>query len=331
MTEQEATRGRVAVIGCGLVGRSWAIAFARGGYGVRLYDRMAGVAEDAVREIARMAPPLAELGLLGGETPDRVLGRIAAAETLAEATKDASHVQENVAERLDVKRTLLTELEQLVEGKTVLASSTSALMPSDLSQGLAHPERCLVAHPLNPPHLVPAVEIVPGPRTSAAAMAATARLMTTCGQSPIRMRAETEGFVMNRLQGALLDEAFALVAEDLASVDDIDTAIRDGLARRWSVVGPFETIDLNAPDGVAGFFERYGAAYETIGRHRPSRPAWVGVLGERVVAARRKRLDLADIADRQAWRDARLAQLAAHIVGRDAAEACSPPDAKDER
>ncbi len=331
MTGDGAMKGRVAVIGCGLVGRSWAIAFARGGYEVRLHDRAPGIAEDALREIARMAPPLAELGLLGGQVPDGILGRIAAPATLAEAAEGACHVQENVAERLDVKRALLSELEGFVAADTVLASSTSALMPSDLSKELAHPERCLVAHPLNPPHLVPAVEIVPGPRTSAAALDATARLMTACGQSPIRMRGETEGFVMNRLQGALLDEAFTLVAEDLASVDDIDTAIRDGLARRWSVVGPFETIDLNAPDGVAGFFERYGDAYETIGRHRPARPAWTGGLGERIVAARREHLDLADIVERQAWRDARLADLAAHIIRRDADEARSASDEKDKR
>jgi 3-hydroxyacyl-CoA dehydrogenase len=135
--------------------------------------------------------------------------------------------------------------------------------------------------------------------------------MEGAGQKPFALSHEIEGFVMNRLQGALLDEAMLLVEQGYVSVEDIDTAMRDGLARRWVFMGPFETIDLNAPDGIGDFLDRYGPAYSEIGRHRPNRLAWEGTLAETVVAARRALLPAERLAERQAWRDSRLARLAA--------------------
>lgn len=145
----------------------------------------------------------------------------------------------------------------------------------------------LVAHPLNPPHLVPAVEVVLHPGTDPAVLEAVCDRLRQAGQTPVPLRRETEGFATNRLQGALLDEAFALVAEGVASPEEVDRALRDGLARRWAFMGPFQTIDLNAPAGVADYLARYGPAYEGIGRGRPNRHPWKGALAETVVAARR--------------------------------------------
>ena len=255
------------------------------------------------------------LDLLGGASPEAVLGRIRAEPALEGAVEGAVHVQENAPEKIEAKRALLAELDGLCPPGTALASSSSALMPSALAEGLARPERVLVAHPLNPPHLIPAVEVVPHDGTDPAVVEAVVGRLRRAGQQPFVLGRETEGFVMNRLQAALLDEAFALVAEGIASPEDVDLAIRDGLARRWAFMGPFETIDLNAPGGVPDYLARYGPGYEIMGRGRPNRHRWEGALAEAVLAARRERLSDADRPARMAWRDGRLAALASHLGG----------------
>ena len=306
---------RIAVVGAGLVGRSWAIAFARGGFEVALHDADPDAAREAVSALPAALDPLETLGLLGGRTPAEIREAIRPAGDLRDAVEGAVHVQENVSERIEVKRAVLGELDRLCPPGTALASSTSALMPSALARGLSHPERMLVAHPLNPPHLVPAVEVVPHPGTDPAVVEAVRDRLRRAGQTPVTLARETEGFVMNRLQGALLDEAFALVAEGVAGPEEVDQAMRDGLARRWAFMGPFETIDLNAPRGVRDYAERYGPAYEEIGRGRPNRHRWEGPLMDTIAADRAARLPAEERAARMAWRDARLAALAGHLGG----------------
>ena len=305
---------RIAIIGSGIVGQSWAISFARGGFAVRLYDPADGVATAARHDIAASLADLARHDLLAGQTPATVLDRIAVAPSLPDALQGVVHVQENAPERPDLKRALFAELDAMAPPGAVLASSTSALLPSSFAAGLPGAHRCLVAHPLNPPHLIPAVEVVPGPFTAPAAVDACCDTLRRAGQMPFRVGREVAGFVMNRLQGALLDEAMALVDQGIATVEDIDIAMRDGLARRWAFMGPFETIDLNAPGGVQGFIERYGAAYAEIGSARPNRPEWQGALAGRVVAARRAALPLDELSTRYAWRNAELARLARHFA-----------------
>ena len=173
------------------------------------------------------------------------------AATLEEALDGASHVQESTPEDVGVKRHVFSRLDALAPADAVLASSTSAILPSRFTEALPGRGRVLVVHPINPPYLIPAVEIVPAPWTDAAVVERTAALMRSAGHAPIVMKREIDGFVMNRMQGALLEEAFRLVAEGYASIEDVDIGIRDGLALRWSFIGPFETIDLNAPGGVA--------------------------------------------------------------------------------
>src|SRR5690606_4079384 len=231
----------------------------------RLFDHLPNAAAAGLAEIGKTLQDPVAANLPRGADPAAVLGRIRCAESLAEAVAGAVHVQENAPEHLDVKQRVFAELDAAADKATVLASSSSALLPSRFTAGLAGSARCLVAHPLNPPHLIPAVELVPSPQTSAETVAATRALLADIGQKPVVLNREIEGFIMNRLQGALLDEAFNLVARGYASVEDVDTAMSAGLGRRWSFMGPFETIDLNAPGGVKGFIERYGPAYAEIG------------------------------------------------------------------
>jgi 3-hydroxyacyl-CoA dehydrogenase len=156
------------------------------------------------------------------------------------------------------------------------------------------------------------VEVCPSPWTSPEAIQKAADFMRGCGQAPLVMKREIDGFIMNRLQGALLEEAFRLVADGVAGVEDVDIGIRDGLALRWSFMGPFETIDLNAPGGVRDYAERYQGIYERIFPSVQRRVDWSGPVMEEIEADRAKRLARDKLVDRQIWRDRRLMALLAH-------------------
>lgn len=302
----------VACIGSGLVGRAWSIVFARGGHHVRLFDEDAGMCAAALEFAAEMLPKLAEEDLLSGQSPDEVLARISVASSLEEALAGAAHVQESTPENLEIKQAVFARLDAAADPGTVIASSTSALLPSRFTEPLAGRARCLVVHPINPPYLVPAVEVVPASWTAPETVERTADFMRSCAMAPIVMKRELDGFVMNRLQGALLEEAFRLVAEDYASIEDVDIGIREGLALRWSFMGPFETIDLNAPGGVRDYAERYEGIYANIFPSAQWRADWSGDVMDRVEAERRKALPADRLAERQRWRDRRLMALAAH-------------------
>ncbi len=238
---------RTAIIGAGLVGRAWAISFARAGHTVRLWDADPDALPAALAFIDGVLPDLAVNGLLGGAEPADVRARIAPTHDLEEALAEAGHVQENTPERFEVKARVFLDLDRLAPPAAVIASSTSALLPSAFQAEVAGRARCLVCHPINPPYLIQAVEVVPSPWTSPDVVARAAAFMRGCGQTPLVMKREIDGFIMNRIQGALMEECFRLVADGVASAEDVDIGIRDGLALRWSFMGPFETIDLNAP------------------------------------------------------------------------------------
>jgi L-gulonate 3-dehydrogenase len=303
---------KTAIIGAGLIGRAWAISFARAGHDVFLFDQDGSQVERAFAFIDSVLGDLDANDLLNGERPETVRRRLRKAESLKSALGDAVHVQENAPEELDIKWRLYRELDPLVGPDTVLASSTSALLPSKVFEGLAGARRCLVVHPINPPYLVPAVEIVPSPWTDAQIVDRTAEFMRKAGQAPIVMRREIDGFVMNRMQGALLEEAFRLVADGYASIEDVDTGLREGLALRWSFMGPFETIDLNAPGGVADYARRYQQIYERLFPSMQRRVDWTGEVMKVVERERRTRLAASKLGERARWRDLRLMALIAH-------------------
>jgi 3-hydroxyacyl-CoA dehydrogenase len=241
-----------------------------------------------------------------------VLSRIAVKSDLAEALDGAVHVQENTPENREVKRAVFSRVDALAGPDAVIASSTSALLPSTFTDHLAGRHRCIVVHPINPPYLIPAAEVVPAPWTSPETVERTRAFLTAAGHAPLVMKRELDGFIMNRMQGALLEEAFRLVADGYASVEDVDVGIRDGLALRWSFMGPFETIDINAPGGVRDYVERYESIYSNIFPQMLRRVEWNGPVIETVETERRKALAKDALADRQVWRDRRLMALAAH-------------------
>jgi L-gulonate 3-dehydrogenase len=303
---------RVAIVGSGFIGRAWAISFARAGHDVALWDQDPDAPRRAIDFAASVAADLAKNDLLAGNDPQVVLARLRAEKTLAAALADADHVQENAPERLDVKKLLFAELDRLAPPGAVLASSSSAILPSLFTEQLPHRERCLVIHPINPPYLIPAAEVVPAPWTSPEIIERARAFLVAAGQAPIVMKRELDGFVMNRMQGALLEEAFRLVADGFATTEDIDVGIREGLALRWSFMGPFETIDLNAPAGVRDYVQRYEGIYSNIFKQTQRRADWAGPVLAQIERERRGKLRADQLGERQKWRDQRLMALAAH-------------------
>ena len=303
-------REKVALVGAGLVGQAWAIVFGRAGYNVVLYDADAGALTRASESIAARLRDLAGFGLAGD--PDAVLGRIRQVTHLAEALDGATYVQESTPERVEVKREVFSELDHLSAPDAILASSTTGIPASQFTEHVAGRQRCLVAHPINPPYVTPLVELCPAPWTDPAVVDRTHDLMTRVGQAPIRLKKEVQGFVANRMQAALIGAALRMVKDGVASADDIDIAIRDGIGLRWSFMGPLETIDLNAPGGIADYLRRYGPLYQAIeAEHGPLDWTDEGLL-RRLEDERRALLPAGRLPERSVWRDRRLMALAAH-------------------
>ncbi len=307
---------RIAVVGAGLIGRAWAIVFARAGHEVRLWDPVAGVAEASLGIARERLADLREAGLIA-EAPEAVAARISVAGTLADCVTGAAHVQENGPERVEPKREIFAQLDALCGPEVVLASSTSGIPASAFTEALAGRARCLVAHPVNPPYLVPLVELVGAPWTDPEVVARTRGLMERAGQVPVTAFKETRGFVLNRLQAALVAEAFRMVRDGVMSAADVDRCVKDGLGLRWSFMGPFETIDMNAPGGVADYVARFGALMGGITEEQTPYDYDAPTV-ERVTAERRAALPLEKIGERSAWRDRRLMALLAHKRGQPA-------------
>ena len=301
---------RAAMIGAGLIGRSWAMVFARAGWEVAIHDPAPGAAEQALGLVAAGLAQQAEYGL--ARDPEAAAKRVRPARDLADALDGATFVQENAPETVDAKVPLFRELDRLSAPDVILASSTSAIVASRFTAELPGRARCLVAHPVNPPHLVPIVELSGAPWTAPETIARARAVYESIGQVPIVVRKEIEGFILNRLQGALLAEAFRLVGEGFVSPQDLDKTLKDGLGLRWSFMGPFETIELNAPGGMADYCARYTGFYRSL----QSAPAAPGVYDPpNVEAILREWGEVADRARLEArtrWRDGRLAALRAH-------------------
>jgi 3-hydroxyacyl-CoA dehydrogenase len=301
---------QIAVVGAGLIGRAWAIVFARAGHPVRLWDKLPGVADRALALVAESLADLHAAGLVT-EPPATIAARITAAATLADCLAGAAHVQENGPERLAPKQEIFAELDRLCGPEVILASSTSGIPASEFTADLPGRARCLVAHPVNPPYLIPLVELVGAPWTAPATIARTRALMERVGQVPVTAHKETRGFVLNRLQAALVAEAFRLVRDGVMSAEDVDACVKDGLGLRWSFMGPFETIDLNAPGGLADYAERFGPLMGGITEEQTPF-LYDRETVARVAGSRRTALPLDGIEARSAWRDRRLMALIAH-------------------
>ncbi|WP_135467245.1 3-hydroxyacyl-CoA dehydrogenase NAD-binding domain-containing protein [Crenalkalicoccus roseus] len=237
---------RVAVVGTGVIGASWAANFLARGLEVIATDPAPGAEERLRRAVAAHWPALERLGLAPGASPDR-LRFVATPEA---AVEGAGFVQENGPERLEVKRELFRAMDAAAPAEAVLSSSSSFIPPSEVQAACAHhPERVVLGHPFNPPHLIPLVEVVGGKATSEAAVGRAMAFYAAIGKKPIRLRKEIRGHIANRLQAALWREAVFLLQEGVADVADLDAAIAHGPGLRWALLGPFLNLHLSGGEG----------------------------------------------------------------------------------
>ena len=308
----------VAIVGAGSIGVAFALVFARAGWQVLIQDPDPARRTAVPAEIAERAAALAEYDLLA-EAPQSVSARVGITPSLPDAVSGAALVIECAPERLDLKQALFQELDQLAAPDAILVSASSAIAVSAFAHALPGRARCMIAHPGNPPYLIPVIEIVPADFTDPAMVARASALFAGVGLEPVRVNREVEGFVFNRLQGAVLREAYCLVRDGVASVEDIDRVMRDGLAPRWSVVGPFETVDLNTRGGIASHAQKMGPAYERMGKERGQHDPWTPELVAEVERQRRAIVPLAQWGTRVAWRDRALMALARDKRRRDKA------------
>lgn len=310
MAAQPSAPSVIAIVGAGLIGRAWAAIFARAGWTVRLTDPHGPTLEAAPALVREELESLARHGL--ADAPGAAAARVTAAPSIAAALDGATFVQENGPEVVEVKQAIFADLDRLAAPDAILSSSTSAIVPSRFTEGLAGRARCLVSHPVNPPHLVPVVELCGAPWTAPETIERARAIFEAIGQVPITVRREVDGFILNRLQGALLAEAFRLVGEGYVSAQDLDHTIKDGLGLRWSFMGPFETVELNAPGGLADYCTRYTGFYKRLAGQSAGPEAYESPNIDRVTAAWPHPGDRERIEARTAWRNERLAALAAH-------------------
>jgi carnitine 3-dehydrogenase len=258
---------RVAIIGTGVIGASWSALFLAKGLEVVATD-VAPDAEAALKRFVAAAwPALQRLGLAPGASQNKLTFTAA----LATALKDADLVQENGPEKIDFKKTLYRQLDELLPADVIIASSSSGLTMSEIQSACEkHPERCVIGHPFNPPHLVPLVEIVGGAKTSEATIRRAAEFYTSIGQRTVRLNKEMPGHVANRLQAALAREVYYLVAEGVVSAADVDTALCWGPGLRWGIMGNMMLNHLGGgPGGIEHFFHQFAgpmtAWWKTLG------------------------------------------------------------------
>ncbi len=299
-----------AIIGAGLIGRSWAIVFARAGWDVRITDPHPEAIERALGLVREGLEELARHGLVAD--PAGAAAHVIAVPSLAEAVSGADLVQENGPEIVETKRIIFSELDRLAPADCILASSTSAIVASRFTEDVPGRARCLVAHPVNPPHLVPLVELCGAPWTAPETVSRARSIYESVGQVPIIVNREIEGFVLNRLQGALLAEAFRLAGAGVVSPQDLDKTLKDGLGLRWSFLGPFETIELNAPGGIADYCNRYTGFYRRLSVDPATPDVWDKANVSRILDAWGETPGPDVLARRSSWRDKRLAALRAH-------------------
>ena len=297
----------VGVIGGGLIGASWAAIFSKTGFNVFVYDPFPDVFQTYKSRVTSFLEELKSID----ETIniEESLNRISANVTIEDLCSNVEYIQESAPEILSVKQELFAKLDNLAPDEVVIGSSSSAMPISSITQNLKGQHRCIIAHPANPPHLIPCVEICPGENTSNKTIEKTKEIFTASGASIVNVKKEIDGFILNRLQGALLNEAMRLYSDGYASSDEIDATIRDGLGLRWAFMGPFETIDLNAPGGIKDYISRYGPMYIEMAKNQTKIPDWSEEAGKKLDIERRKILGHDELENRAKKRNQLLKSL----------------------
>ncbi|MCX6428564.1 MAG: 3-hydroxyacyl-CoA dehydrogenase [Actinobacteria bacterium] len=299
---------KIAIVGSGSIGAAWAITFARAGHEVCVHDVDPTKLDSLNTNLIKRLDFLSAEGMLT-EEPTKIVGRISTTTDLGECVANAEYVQECAPEKVELKEAIFEDLDRLTSSAVILASSSSALGASKFNAKMKHPERAIVVHPGNPPYLLSIAEVVPSDVTSPEVVIATMELLTQVGMHPVQVKKEIEGFVFNRLQGAILREAYALVRDGVISPREIDIIMTQGLGKRWAVLGPFGTSSLNAQGGIRDHASRIGESYFRMGKERNQNDPWTPDLVEKVAEDMGEIFQVADWEANVEKRDRALAEI----------------------
>lgn len=304
---------KIGIVGSGLIGRSWAMLFAAGGYKVVMYDIDKQALERSHKLLQEQILEMETAGLLRGSlSAAEQFNLLSTTSDLAEVVVGSIHIQECVFEDVDLKKKVFKQISDLCnDDKTVICSSTSCIMPSKLFTGLQRVSQCIIAHPCNPPALCPLTEIVPHPETSPDVIQRTRDLMTEIGQSAVTLNKEIDGFALNRIQYSVINECWRLVQEGYMSVEDVDKIMTDGLGMRYAFMGPFETCHLNA-EGTVQYMDKYASTIKRVSSSFGAVPEYDGKSVEEINKQICQRVpDTREgLEERRKWRDNCLLELA---------------------
>lgn len=254
---------RIGVVGAGVIGSSWAAFYASKGLEVKLYDIDPAFRRKGLRMTSENIEALREGGMLSAEAAEEARNKVTTSDDLNEAVADVQWVQESAAENYETKQKLFGALDEAASPDAVLASSSSGLLMTEIQKHARHPERCLIAHPFNPPHLIPLVELVPGAKTGPETVSAAKSFFERLGKVPVVLKKEAPGHIANRLAAALWREATDIVLRGVASVEDVDRALSAGLGLRYALMGQHLIYHLGGGEGgMAHFIEHLGPAFE---------------------------------------------------------------------
>ena len=306
--DPSAERGRIGVVGGGSIGVGWAIVFARAGHFTTVFEPDDRRRRVLVEEVEVRLGELDAFGLLD-EAPTEIVARLAVTGDLGEALHGAVHVQECAPESLPLKVDLFERMDARADTATTLASSSSTMTASGIAAGLPGRSRCLLAHPGNPPYLIRVVELAPAPFTAPETVDSARQLFSSAGMLPITVRQEIDCLVFNRLQGALLREALCLVRDGVVAPGDLDLVVSEGLARRWSVIGPLAVAELNTRGGIVAHAGFMGRAYGRIGIERGQEDPWASDVVRRVAEDLESRFPPSHRDDQVIWRDRELMRI----------------------
>ena len=300
----------IGIVGAGLIGASWSAFYVSKGFEAKLYDVDKTVCRQGYDKAAEDLRFLEHGGLLSEGNFEKALTRLSIAESLAECVDGVDLIQESASERYEIKKELFRQLDSHTNSDTIIASSSSGLSISEIQKVMRHPQRALIAHPFNPPHLIPLVELVGGKQTDAAIVQCVKTFFAGIGKVPIVLQKEVPGYVANRLQAAVWREAIGLIINGVASVGDIDKAVSNGPGLRWALMGPNMIFHLGGGQGgIEHFIDHIGTSFERLWEDmadwtsipKQAKASLSAGLSEMMAGKTRQEIEQ--------WRDSKLAQL----------------------
>ena len=301
----------VAILGTGLIGASWAAFYAGKGYKVKLYDSEKSQLDLGLKKAVEYLNFFLEHSAISADTCEKAVSSLKPVESMDDLVNDAELVQESVAERYDVKKDVFGKLENFGSSECIFASSSSGLLVSEMQKEMKHPERLLVAHPFNPPHLIPLVELVPGRKTDSDLINFMAKFFEKLGKMPVILKKEVPGHIANRLQAALWREAIQLVIDGVASLEDIDKALCAGPGLRWALMGQHMIFHLGGgPDGGIGYFvDHIGVSFEKLWKDMAKWDRLPSETKGQLVTGIKEQMHGREIKEIATWRDEKLIKL----------------------